>query len=86
MNKCQWDGNKCSGVLANPTVEWFFDHGAWCGDTLGVCRVKNMPKDDCGDKCKEENQKYDKIVLSYTPEAPTKKIPKGYFCFFDIDV
>ena len=24
-------------------------------------------------------------MLSYTPEAPTKKVPKGYFCSFTID-
>lgn len=53
---------------------------------MGVCQYKEMPKVDYRGSSKEENQKYDKIVFSYTPDAPTKKIPLGYFCFFSLDV
>ena len=46
--------------------------------------AKEQIKD--GDVIKEENQKYDKIVLSYNTSASTKEIPKGYFCMFHLDI
>ena len=86
LNKCNWKNGLCQGTPSQNTVEFFTVNAPICGDQLGVCRTKNVPKDGCGDTCKDENQKYDKIVLSYTSEAPTKKIPKGYFCFFSIEI
>lgn len=86
LNNCNWDGEKCTGTPSFVTVEMFSKNSAKCGDPLSVCRRRELPKDGCGDNCKEEHQNYDKIVLSYTPEAPNVKIPKGYFCSFKLQI
>ena len=86
LNNCLWDQNRCTGIPWPTSVTFFTLNAQKCGDQLGVCQLKEVPKEDCGDKCEELNQKFDKIVLSFTPEAPNKEIPKGYFCYFNLAV